>query len=548
MAHHDDETTDAVNWKTINQHDRDMVQVALKTGANRRQVMGWLMAAGMTVGAAGAVVGSAQRVLADTPKRGGTLRFAWDVHGPGDTLDPNAMFTSLDFARGRMTYNNLVRMQEDLTVGPELATEWAPNKDATEWTFKLRQGVEFHDGSLMTADDVIYSMNRHLGQDTTSRAKSQVSDVKEWVKVDNETVKAVLTGPNAELPIILGMFHFKVIKDGTTEFQTAIGTGPYQLREFSPGVRAIHVRNDNYWNSDVSGPYMDRIESFAITDAVARTNALIAGDIHMMGSLNANAIGQIEASGNASVFTVPSGKLPEICIATDRDPGNNPDFVMGMKLLQRRDRVLNVVQKGIGTLANDQPIGPAYGEGWCSEVNDPARDYDPEQARFYLDRSGVTGAELHVAEVVTGISDISLILQREAQKIGFDLRIKKVPNDGYWGAVWGKTPMFVSGWNMRPSASIQLGLSHHSAGWNPTKFKNERFDSLLDMVRGEVDASKRKEMLCEAQKLVAEEAGSLIPTHVAYLDALASDLRGLPRVPLAGFGGMEWPEFIWRDA
>ncbi len=202
----------------LSQHDRDVLEAALKTGASRREVMRWLMAAGMTLGAAGVVFGSARKAIAETPKRGGALRFAWDVHGPSDTLDPIAIFTSLDFARARMHYNGLCRFQEDLTVGPELATEWSSNSDATEWTFRLRDGVEWHDGGRFTADDVIYSMNRHLGQDSTSRAKSQVAGISEWVKVDNGTVKAVLAQPNAELPIVLGMFHFKIVKDGTTDF------------------------------------------------------------------------------------------------------------------------------------------------------------------------------------------------------------------------------------------------------------------------------------------------------------------------------------------
>ena len=78
-------------------------------------------------------------------------------------------------------------------------------------------------------------------------------------------------------------------------------------------------------------------------------------------------------------------------------------------------------------------------------------------------------------------------------------------------------------------------------------WKNERFDKLLDMARGELDVDKRAEMMCEAQKLCSTESGSLIPTHAAYLDAKATNLKGFPRVPLAAFGGMEWPEFIWLD-
>ncbi|MEM6662511.1 MAG: ABC transporter substrate-binding protein [Pseudomonadota bacterium] len=537
---------DGPEFRDLGQHDQDVITAALRSGATRREVMGWLMASGATIGMAGAFVTTASDALAATPKKGGSLRFAWDLHGPSDTLDPILFTSSLDYGRGRIHYNNLCRFNEDLTVGPELATEWEANSTATEWTFKLRSGVEFHDGSKFSADDVVYSMMRHIGEDSPSKAKVLVGSVKEWVKLDDLTVKAVLDAPNAELPIILGTFHFKIVKNGTTDFQNPTGTGPFTLKEFKPGVRSVHEKNDNYWNDAHEGPYLDQIEAFGITDSVARVNALIAGDIQMCANLDPKAIGQIEDAENAEVFAVPSGRYPTITAMMDKEPGNNPDFRMAMKHLQRRDRILKVVQKGVGTLGNDQPVGPAYGAGWCEAANDPnTYQYDLDKAKFHFQKSGITGAEIHVAEVFPGMTDICLMLQREASKVDFDLQIKKVPNDGYWGAVWMKKPMNVSAWNMRPSAQIMLTLTNKSdAPWNEAMWKNERFDQLLAMSAGELDAAKRAEMMCEAQKLCATESGSLIPTHAAYMDAKATNVVGFPRVPIAAFGGMEWPEYI----
>ena len=133
---------DGPTFRELGQHDQDVVKAALKSGASRREVMGWLMASGATIAMAGSIVTGASEALAKTPKKGGNLRFAWDLHGPSDTLDPILFTSSLDYGRGRITYNNLCRFNEDLTVGPELATEWEANSDATQWTFKLRKGVE----------------------------------------------------------------------------------------------------------------------------------------------------------------------------------------------------------------------------------------------------------------------------------------------------------------------------------------------------------------------------------------------------------------------
>jgi len=227
--------------------DRESLMTGLSRGATRRDVMGWLVAGGATIAAAGSIVASATSAIAATPKKGGKLKFASDLHGPSDTLDPGLNTSTIDYSRGRAHYNSLCQINDDLTTRPELAAEYSSNSDNSEWTFKLREDVVFHDGSKMTADDVIYSMNRHYGDDSTSTAKTLVADVEEWVKVDNYTVKAKLAGPNGDLPIILGTPQFKIIKDGTTDFQNPVGTGPFKLAEFQPGVRSIHVRNEDYW-------------------------------------------------------------------------------------------------------------------------------------------------------------------------------------------------------------------------------------------------------------------------------------------------------------
>jgi len=525
--------------------DRKFVEHVLRRGATRRDVVGMMLAAGAGLGFAGGLVSQVGDALAATPKRGGNIRFAWPQHGPADTLDPILNSNSIDYARGRLTFNNLCRLREDLTAAPELAESFEANADATEWVFKLRKDVEWHDGSKLTADDVVYSMNRHLGADTKSVAKVLVADVKEWVKDDNHTVRAKLNVSNSELPVVLGTFHFKIIKDGTTDFQTAVGTGPFRLTEFKPGVRSIHDRNDNYWGN--AGPYLDRVEVFGITDNSARLNALLAGDIHMMGNLDPKGVAQVKAADGLEVFSVASGAYDNIVARLDQSPGNNPDFVLGLKYLQRRDRILRVVRKGEGSIGNDHPVGPAYGADHCDNL--PVRAYDPEKAKFHLKKSGLTSAELHVAEITPATKDVALILQQECAKVGFDLQLKQVPNDGYWGATWLKKPMFVASWNMRPSANIMMTIAFKSdAPWNESRWQNERFDQLLNMARAELDPAKRHEMHCEMQTLCHNESGVLIPAHNAYIDAKIANLKGFPRVPLSAFGGMEWPEYAWLDA
>lgn len=512
---------------------------------SRRDSMKLLLGAGFTAGAAGSLLSAAGPARAAEPRKGGRFRLATNLHGPNDTLDPVMMESGLDYYRGAAYYNGLTRFNEDLSLTPELAEEYSANADATEFTFKLRQGVEFHDGKKLTADDVIYSMNRHLGEDSVSGAKALVSMIKEWKKVDTHTVKAILETPNSDLPAILATAHFKIVQDGASGeyFQKPAGTGPFVCEEFNPGIRSIGRRNENYWRETA---HVEEFESFAITDSTSRVNALLARDVDMIMAIDPNLIDQVEATEGMDVVSIPSGAYSDIVAMLDREPGNNPDFVMGLKYLQRRDRVVQTILKGHGTIGNDHPIGPAYNEH-CADLEQ--RAYDPDKAKFHLEKSGVTSAVIHAADIGNGLVDMCLMLQREAQKIGFNLEVKRVPNDGYWGTVWMKQPLMVSNWNMRPTANTMLSFAYAStAPWNESQWKDEAFDELLLAARAEPDAALRSEMFCDMQRMIRDGAGTLIAAHPNLVDGKASYVQGVPEIPLGPLGSGALPESVWIDA
>ena len=529
----------------LSPRDREIVMSMVRQGANRRQVMGWMMAAGASAAAAGTVFGSASEAWANTPKKGGKMILAGDQHGPADTLDPALYTAAIDYFRGRMFYGSLTRLTANLSYEPELAEEVLSNDDATEWTFKIRKGVEFHSGKTLTADDVLYTMNRHLGKDSISKASSLVSMVDSWEKVNDYEVKAKLSSPNADLPIALGTFHFKIIEDGQTDFTTTNGTGPFRLKEFKPGVRAVGTRFENYWGD---GPYLDEIEHFGIGDPNARLSAFLNGDVHVMANLPPKAIDQVNATDGRDIWSVESGAYINIACRLDLAESNNRDMILAMQYLMDRQRLVKGVFKGQGTLGNDQPIGPAYFDH-CPDI--PQRMLDPDKAKFHFEKSGVgnTAIPIVAAEVAPGAVEQCTFLQREARKIGMTIDVNKVTTDGYWGAVWLKAPMCVVSWNMRPTANIMMTLAFKSdAAWNESYWKNEQFDELLVGARGVTDPAKRKQMYCDMQTLIHEEGGTILPSHRNYVDAAATNVKGRTYVPLNNFGGAESPEFLWLDA
>lgn len=528
-----------LQFSDLSAYDKGLVEKAVKGGHNRRDVLKLMAVTGVSLATAQNLLSTGGQAMASTPKKGGSVRMSSNLHGPDDQLDPPLFTSTIDYTRGRAIYNSLVQHNDDLTTRGDLAESVEPNADASEWTLKLRKGVEFHDGTPFTADDVIYSMNRHMGDDSKSVIKSVLASIQEWKKVGSHEVKCILNTPNADLPTLLGLFQTKIVKNGTTG--DGIGTGPYKLDSFEPGVKSVHSRNENYFRE---GAWLDAIEITAITDPVARVNALIAGDVQLATVIDPKAFRQIESADGVTLLSTPAALQVGICVLKNTEPGMNDDFVKGLQYIQDRERIIKRILKGKGTLGNDTPISPAHGPDFCSEL--PQREFDPDKAKFHFEKSGHKTAELYVAPVMAGIEDVCLLAQANCAKIGFDLKLKKVPTDGYWGAVWMKEPINVVTWNMRPTAQSQMAIQFGpGAAWNDTYWNNERMGELLQAVLSQTDPVKRHAMMCEMQTLIHNGSGMVIPAFSNINDAIADNIMGMPKVPLGQLGACEWPEFIW---
>ena len=531
--------SDEVKFSDLSPYEKGLVEKTIKGGFSRRDVLKLMAVTGVSLVAAQNLLFTGKEAMADTPKKGGSVRMASNLHGPDDQLDPPLFTSTIDYTRGRATYNSLVQHNNDLTTRGELAETIEPNADASEWTLKLRKGVVFHDGTPFTADDVVYSMNRHMGEDSTSVIKSVLASIQEWKKVNSHEVQCILNTPNSDLPTLLGLFQTKIVKNGTTG--DGIGTGPFVLDSFEPGVKSVHSRNENYWRE---GANLDAIEITAITDQVARVNALIAGDVQMINQVDPQAFRQVEEADGVTLLSTPAAVQLGICVLKNAEPGMNDDFVKGMQYIQDRERVVKRILKGKGTVANDTPVSGAHGPDFCSEL--PQREFDPDKAKFHFEKSGYTTAELYVAPVASGIEETCLLAQANCAKIRFNLQLKKVPTDGYWGAVWMREPINVVTWNMRPTAQSQMAIQFGpGAAWNDTYWHNERMGELLNGVLSVTDPTKRHEMMCEMQTLIHNGSGMVIPAFTNINDGVASNIMGMPTVPLGALGALEWPEFIW---
>jgi peptide/nickel transport system substrate-binding protein len=529
----------------VGPHDSTRMLNALQRGASRRDVLAMLMAGGMQATLAGGLSTLALSAHAATPKRGGRIRVAGATAAITDTLDPSKMSNQTDYSRGTMLYNGLTSLDGSLTPQPALAESF-DTKDAKVWVFKLRKDVKFHDGKPLTPADVVFSVMRHKDAATASKAKA-LADQIDTVKASGANeVTVTLSGPNADLPVILGTFHFMIVKDGTTDFSTGIGTGPYKLKEFKPGVRSIAVRNEAYWKP--GQPYLDEIEFVGIGDEGARVNALLSGDLDLAGSVNPRSVDRIKGTAGFSVFSTQSGQYSDLIMRKDMGPGANPDFILAMKHLIDREQMKKSVALGHAVLGNDQPIDPTnrfYFAGL------PQRPFDLDKAKFHLKKSGIGEAAVPViaSPAATYSVEMALVMQQAAQKIGLNLDVKRMPADGYWANHWLNSAVGFGNVNPRPSADTLLTLFYKSdAAWNESRWKSEKFDQLLISSRAETDAAKRKQQYADMQTMIHEQAGTGIPLFLASLDGHSSKLKGLSPIPLGGLMGYSFAEHVWLDA
>ena len=520
------------------------VMESLKRGASRRDVLTMLMACGMQAGAAGGLASLATSAHAQTPKRGGRIRVAGATAAATDTLDPAKQSNQTDYCRGNMLYNGLTVLDGSLSPQPALAESYI-TQDAKTWVFTLRKGVVFHDGKSLSPADVVFSILRHKDPATASKAKVLADQIETVRASGPNEVTMVLSAPNADLPVTLGTFHFHIVKDGTTDFNAGIGTGPYKLKEFKPGVRSLVVRNDAYWKP--GKPYLDEIEFVGIGDESARVNALLSGGLDLAGVINPRSVARVKSTPGYAIFTTQSGQYSDLIMRKDMGPGMSPDFAMAMKYLFDREQMKKTIALDYAVLGNDQPVDPTNRFHFKDL---PQRSFDLDKAKFHLQKSGVTGKIPMVVSPAAMYSvEIALLLQQAGQRIGLDIDVKRMPADGYWSNHWLNSPVGFGNVNPRPSADTILTQFFKSdAAWNESRWKSAQFDQLLLASRAETDLPKRKQMYADMQTMIHNEAGIAIPLFLASIDGHSTKLKGLSPIPLGGLMGYSFAEHVWLDA
>jgi len=466
-----------------------------------------------------------QSVHAAMPKKGG--RFVQGTaHGSTtDTLDPgtheNGMMTNVAF-----TYaNNLFEVDNTGKLIPELAESFEASNGAKTWVIKLRQGVEFHNGKTLTADDVISTINHHRGEETKSAVKSLLSPLVSMEKSGKYEVTFNLESGNADFPYILSDYHLVIMPDfeGKADWQAGFGTGPYIIDRFEPGVRATFKRNPNYFKSGKA--HFDEVEIIALIDTTARQNAIMNGEVHSINRVDPKTVHLLSRVGSLKILETTGTLHYTFPMRVNVAPFDNYDLRMAVKLSVDREQLVGKILLGHGALGNDHPISTAN-PYHASDLQQ--RAYDPDKARFHLKKAGMEGITLDLGTsdaAFAGAVDAALLIKDSAAKAGLDVNVVREPKDGYWSNVWNKKPWCACYWGGRPTEDWMFSTAYvNDSKWNDTAWTTgkaaDRFNELVIAARSELETSKRREMYFECQSLVNDDGGALVPMFANYIHGI----------------------------
>ncbi len=456
----------------------------------------------------------------------GTFRQAHDLgFGTASDLDP--------ISRGRVfqvtekIMSRLVRPDMDGKPSPDLALSWSANAAATEWTFKLRSGVRFHNGKPFTATDAAYSLRRVQDPKLDSPARAAIGMVSRIDVVDPLTLKFTLTGSFADLPLILTDYRLMVIPDGSgdTIKSTGIGTGPFKLEKFDPQGTSVLVANTDYFDG---APGVARMEIIGIPDAQARFQALLGKQIDMMQGLTAQQKTLLDRMGGYAVQEIPTGNWRGIVLRTDMKPFDDVRVRRAVRLAVDRRAMLNLAASGAGTVGCDTPVGPRDMYRWTDTCAP-----DVARARALLAEAGFPNGldmELNVSTIEAVWPAMAEAFQQQVAAAGIRVKIVQVPTDGYWNQVWMKRPATMTRWNDRPADSILNEVYRGGQRWNESGLRDAKFDALLDAARSELSFDRRRARYVEAQQYLWENGGTIVGFHVNLLSGATVRVKNLDAV------------------
>jgi len=457
----------------------------------------------------------------------------WDHHG-NTTI---AVANLVDY----MT-ETLVEVEPDGTIIPWLAKDWEISEDGLEYTFYLRDDVTFHDGTPFNAEAVKANIDRISDPDVEVADAYPYDQITKIEMPDEYTIKWYLDTPISSFLESMLQTNFSMVSPTFvapgSDMYTAIGnkngtvgTGPYVYESFSPGDKAVLVKNDNYWGEE---PYYDIVEFYVVPDPATRETMLLAGDVDVAVLPPITDLPALEANPDVDVVSVPSNRFLYVAFNQDVELLQDQRVRQAINYAVDKEAINKNVMFGTGTLMNS-PM-PSMFFGWCETG---FYEYDPEKAKELLAEAGVAeGTEIEfwaptsryvqdfqVAEAISGyLADIGLVAVPQtfewSSYINSVLNIPENRED--------RPDMYMLGWGGTAYHGYHTMYLYTTDGFfNGHNYSNPEVDELAAAAIAEPDREKSAETYCKINNILWEEAPILFLHTQSYTVAHNSDITGI---------------------
>ncbi len=482
----------------------------------RTHLMATLVASLLAIGLPAATV-------AQSADGGGTLVAA--ISGEPDQLDPQATTSYNSFQVLENVFDTLVEPDENLQMVPALAEDWSISDDGLTYTFTLRDGVTWHDGSDFSADDVVYSFRRII--DTPMANSWRFSTVTDITAPDASTVVFTVSQPTPNLLSNLGGFKgVAVVQQANVEsgdIQTApIGTGPFKLADYTSGNSIELVRNDDYWGG---APALDGVTFQFISDPTVALTNLQAGEVNWTDNLPPQQVSGLMDSNEVVVQSAPSNDYWYFAANEAREPYSDVRVRQAIARAIDREAITQAATFGNATI--NQTAIPAT-SGWYFDYAPYTRDLD--LARSLLEEAGVGdfSMDLMVTSAYPETVTAAQVIAANLAEIGINVEIRTLDF-----AAWldeeaqGNFDVFLLGWlgNIDPD-DFYFAQHRTDGAFNFQKYSNPAVDELLDSARVEADQSARKSMYDDAAKMIVDDASYTYLYNPDVIQGWTPDVEG----------------------
>ncbi len=510
-----------------------------RPGMTRRELLqrGGLLGLGLAVGGTLSACGGPSSSPASTgpAKRGGHLIVGATGGGATDTLDPHNPVTYPDQARVLNLYESLFDRDANYNLQPLLAESMEPSKDAMTWTLRLRPGLEFHNGKTVTADDVIFSLQRILDPKSPAYGATDLRmiDAAGLAKVDERTVRIPLKIPSAILDDQLGQYYLGIVPTDFDE-RKPVGTGPFQYESFKAGSQSRFSRFDNYWAQPA---YVDQLTITDFPDDAAKVNALLSGQVHAVDNLPVSQIEAVKGAGQ-QVLVSETGAWTPFTMRVDVTPFSDERVRQALRLIVDREQMVTQALNGQGRIANDlyAPFDPAYNDTL------PQRMQDIDQARSLLAQAGQSDLTVELvtsSAVGSGAVESAQLFAQQAKAAGVRVSVRNTDSATFYGNQYLSWPFAQDFWFTRNYLPQVSNGSLPTSPFNETHWADPDFISLVTAARGELDEGKRRDLLHQAQEIEYERGGYIVWGFKNQVDGYSAEVTGFTpdrNLPLSNYG------------